>query len=104
MTTETQNTPSTTESALSKVTPSKFAQAWRDYETVSQVAKHCGISKDEARALAAALRGAGVKLMKKSRGRKTIVSKREVEILNAMLAGQLTDDIQHTEAQEDDDE
>lgn len=101
------DTISKTESAIQKVTAANFVRAWRDNETVGAVARQCGLTKDETRAMAAALRSAGVKLPTKQRGRKTIVSKREAELLNQMLSqagALLVDDIKLQEAQEDDDE
>jgi hypothetical protein len=72
--------------------PQAFVRAWRDLPRVADVAKSCGVTQEEARAIAQSMRSAGVKLPKKYQGKTGAISKSMAAQLNAILAGQLVND------------
>lgn len=79
-----------------------FVRSWRDEPTVDSVAKRCSISKEEARAIAQALRSGGVDLPKKYQGKQALVSKTMASHLQAILGGKMVND--PSEDLDDDDE
>lgn len=84
--------------------PEAFVLAWKREPTVEKAAKALRITREEARAVAQAMRNAGVKLPKKYQGRTGVISKSMAEHLNGILGGKLTDDSKADLEDDDSDE